>query len=594
MVSDGNGGTAEAEVVVTVLSVNDAPQAVGAVPDQALDEGGGEAALELTPFFEDADGDPLTYRASSSDPNVAAVAVAGTLLTLTPTGYGSAVVTVTAEDPGGLTAMQSFSVNASDRMARAALDETLAAMARGHLASARMTLDRWVGPGAADARSRLTVGGRSIPLDGVGVHAAAERLLAGWTATRDLRGGGLADAGREAEGRLTAATDDDRGPGGPSNPRELAAALGLDGVLGGPMDLGASGGGTEFVFAWGGDEAARNAGGRRGWRLWGQGDLQTFAGDPASDRGYEGDLRTGWAGLDRALGERWLAGVAVARSRGKGDWRAGTAGGRIETSLTAVHPYLSWSDGGTSVWTMAGMGWGSAENTRTAGRLGESDLDLGLGFVEVRRRLAGGFGLRADAAWARLATGAGAETIDGRSATVDQQRLGIELAPSTRLGSLALDLFAEASARRDGGDGQTGSGLEMAGGFRAAAGAVRIDARGRILVLHSAQGYEERGLGLTLSVGQSSTEEGLSLSVSPRWGGSAAASGALWEERFGGPGPAGAAGPAADGPWSLDARGRYALRLPDGRLLACTGGVNRSSTGWGLTVAGGIETGRFR
>ncbi len=39
-VSDGNGGTAEAEVVVAVASVNDPPEAVGAIPDQSLDEGG--------------------------------------------------------------------------------------------------------------------------------------------------------------------------------------------------------------------------------------------------------------------------------------------------------------------------------------------------------------------------------------------------------------------------------------------------------------------------------------------------------------------------------------------------------------------------
>ena len=50
-VTDGNGGTAEAEVEVLVASVNDAPEAVGAIPDQALDEGGGTVALDLGPYF---------------------------------------------------------------------------------------------------------------------------------------------------------------------------------------------------------------------------------------------------------------------------------------------------------------------------------------------------------------------------------------------------------------------------------------------------------------------------------------------------------------------------------------------------------------
>ena len=589
-VADGNGGTAEAEVVVAVASVNDAPEAVGAIPEQALDEGAGSVALDLAPYFEDRDGDPLAYTAVSSDPGVAAVSVAGSALTLTPVGYGPASIEVTARDPGGLSAAQTFAVNASDRMVRAVLDETLAAMARAHLASARMTLGRRVGPGGdADERSRLTVRGRSIPLDRDAARQAAGRLLEGWAVSRLWRGGGLVEAGREAErrlARLAANAANGRARGGPPGPADLAASLGLNG-LGAPVGLGAPGGGTEFLFAWGGGEpGAQDAGSGGRWRFWGQGDLQTFAGDPVPERSYEGDLRTGWAGVDRALGERWLAGVAVARSSGGGDWRAGTAGGRLETSLTAVHPYLRWSDGATSVWTMAGGGRGSAENERATGLVGESDLGLGLGLVEIRRRLTGWFGLRADAAWARLATGAGPESVDDRSAAVDQQRLGIELAPSTHLGALALELFGEASARRDGGAGQTGSGLEVAGGFRAAGGSVRIDAQGRILVLHSAEGYEERGLGVTLSVGSPSDEEGLSLSVSPRWGGPAATSGALWEERLGGLGPP---GPAADGPWSLDARGRYALRLPDGRLLAWSGGFSRSEGGWGLTIGGGLE-----
>ncbi len=202
-------------------------------------------------------------------------------------------------------------------------------------------------------------------------------------------------------------------------PLDMAAVLGLNGY-GTLADLAGApgGGGTEFLFAWGGEaggEAGAQAARSGRWRLWGQGDLQTFVGDPAPERGYEGELRTGWAGLDRTLGERWLAGVSVAKSRGGGDWRAGMASGRLKTSLTAVHPYLRWSDGATSVWTMAGGGRGSAKNARATGRVGESDLDMQLGLVEVRRRFVGWFGLRAGAAWARLRTReGGARNRSGR------------------------------------------------------------------------------------------------------------------------------------------------------------------------------------
>ena len=597
-VTDGNGGTAEAEVEVVVDPVNDAPVPVGAIPEQSLDEGGAAAAFDLTPYFEDPDGDPLTYSASSSDPGVAAVSVAGSTLTVTPVGHGEATVEVTARDLGGLDARQAFGVGASDRMARLALDETLAAMGRAHIASARMTLGRRVGPGGgAESASMLTVRGRRVPLGRDAAREAAGRLLEGWAVSRLWRGGGLAAAGRTFEGRMAewaaAAAD---GSDGPADPAELAAALGVGGLGAFPNPGGTGAGGTEWMFAFGGREGSARPGGA--WRFWGQGDIQTFAGEPSAERGYEGDLRTGWAGIDRTLGARWLVGLAVARSRGRGDWRAGYANGRLETSLTAVQPYLRCSDGATSLWAMAGGGWGSAENTRGpraewgpapplgAARVGTSGLDLRLGLFEARRRFTDWFALRADAAWARLATGAGDETVDGRRAAVDQQRLGIELSPSTRLGGLAIEPFAEASARRDGGAGQTGSGLEVSGGLRAASGPVRIDARGRILVLHSARGYEERGLGVTLTVGSPAANEGLSLSVSPRWGGSANATGALWNERHGALRPN---APAAPEPWSLDARGRWAVRLPGGRLLAWSGGLTRSARGYAFTIGGGFE-----
>ena len=288
-------------------------------------------------------------------------------------------------------------------------------------------------------------------------------------------------------------------------------------------------------------------------------------------------MRTGYVGLDRVLTERWLAGVAVSRSNGAGDWRTGSAEGRLTTRLTAVHPYLSWADGATSVWAMAGGGWGTAENARTSGAddSGESALDLRLGLFEVRRRLAGWFGLRADAAWARLSTERGEETIHGKMVAVHQQRLGIELTGPVRLGGLSLEPFGEASVRRDGGAGQTGTGVEVSGGLRAVGGPVRLDAQGRLLVRHSAAGYEERGMGVTLSIGGQSGE-GLSLSVSPRWGDQAMGGGALWQEEIHHRNQPEA---VAGDPWTLDARAKYATRMSGGQALTWYGSFSRSASG---------------
>ena len=196
--SDPAGWTATATVRVTVLPVNDAPVAVGTIPDQFLDEGGYEETVELTPFFDDIDGDALTFRARSSNTDVVTVTVAGAVLTLTPVVYGSASVTVTAADPGGLTATQTFAVGVDDRLIREVLWNTLAAMARSHLASARMALGRRA---AADAREgpRLTLLGRPVPLG---------RSQAGQTGTGvEFLGGVRAAGGRvriDAQGRMLA------------------------------------------------------------------------------------------------------------------------------------------------------------------------------------------------------------------------------------------------------------------------------------------------------------------------------------------------------------------------------------------------------
>ena len=618
VVTDPEGETASAAVEVTVLSVNDAPVAVGAIPDQPLDEGGGSVDVELTPYFEDIDGDELAYRAASSDTDVATVRVAGAVLTVTPVVYGSAMVTVTAEDPEGLTATQTFTVGVDDRLVRAVLGNTLAAMARSHLASARMTLGRRVEAGGSE-ESRVTVMGRAVPLGKAAARQAAEQMVMGLLSSGACSGSSAHGLGGTSFGTAGAAPGlgayPASGCGGPATggPSLGASAFGGPG-LGGPMSVGmppgSTGGlygfggfgggpdallhGTEFELALGGDEDG--GGGWMGRRLsvWGQGDIQTFHGAPTVyryDARYDGDMRTGYVGVDARLTERWLAGVAVSRSGGRSDWQVGASRGHLKTKLTALHPYAQWSDGTTSVWTMAGGGWGDgeAENVREAtGLLGTSTLGLRLGLVELRRELGatgGGteFGLRADAAWAELRTGEGRETVDGLAAAVNQQRVGAEVARPLRLGPLGLQPFGAAHLRRDGGAGQTGTGVEVAFGLGLTGGIVRLDVQARTLAVHSASGYGERGAGLTLTVG-GQKREGLSLSVSPTWGDAASGTGALWQEevyRHYLP-------EKEQDAFAVDARGDYGMRLPNGGLLSWFGSYSHSPYGRGFLVGGSI------
>ncbi|WP_420616708.1 Ig-like domain-containing protein [Candidatus Palauibacter sp.] len=107
--TDPGGLSAAQNVAVTVSTPNRAPEAVGSIPAQSLDAGE-TVTLEVSGYFRDPDGDALTYTAATSAAGVVSVSISGSSLTVVGVAEGRATVTVTAADPGGLTAVQSAAV----------------------------------------------------------------------------------------------------------------------------------------------------------------------------------------------------------------------------------------------------------------------------------------------------------------------------------------------------------------------------------------------------------------------------------------------------------------------------------------------------
>ena len=89
-------------------AANEPPEALATLPDQRLSGLASTRDVNVSRAFADPDGDALTYAASSAAPHVVAARVSGTLVTLTAAGAGTATIRVTAADPAGLTATQSF------------------------------------------------------------------------------------------------------------------------------------------------------------------------------------------------------------------------------------------------------------------------------------------------------------------------------------------------------------------------------------------------------------------------------------------------------------------------------------------------------
>ena len=109
---DPDGLSASRSISVTVEDggTNQPPRATGSIPGQTLTAGGSARSVNVAQYFTDPDGDRLTYSARSSAQNTVSVRVSGSTVTLTPAAAGTATVTVSAVDPGGLTATQRIAV----------------------------------------------------------------------------------------------------------------------------------------------------------------------------------------------------------------------------------------------------------------------------------------------------------------------------------------------------------------------------------------------------------------------------------------------------------------------------------------------------
>jgi hypothetical protein len=85
----------------SLCPVNHAPVLAGPIADQTLTARAAATVIPLSAWATDADGDGLTYMASSSRPAVVAVAISGGQLRLTPKVAGTASINLRASDGKG-------------------------------------------------------------------------------------------------------------------------------------------------------------------------------------------------------------------------------------------------------------------------------------------------------------------------------------------------------------------------------------------------------------------------------------------------------------------------------------------------------------
>ena len=240
--------------------------------------------------------------------------------------------------------------------------------------------------------------------------------------------------------------------------------------------------------------------------LWGRGAITRF--DAREDAlELDGEVASVLLGVDLTRG-RGTAGLALAHSRGDGAYRSSSGAGEVEGTLTGLYPWGRYEvNDRLSVWGVAGYGAGTLTLTREGTAPIETGLALATGAVGahglmVKAPAEGGLELaaRSDAMLVRTASTELREStgiLAASEADVTRLRLGLEGTwRGLETGGRTFVPTLELGVRHDGGDAETGFGVEVGAGFSWTDTARRVKAelRARGLLTHEAEGFRERGL----------------------------------------------------------------------------------------------------
>ena len=136
--------------------------------------------------------------------------------------------------------------------------------------------------------------------------------------------------------------------------------------------------------------------------------------------------------------------------------------------------------------------------------------------------------LKSDAFLLRMTS----DAVEGmESAKADARRLRLILDASRSFetgGGGMLTPSLELGLRHDGGDAETGTGVEVGAGLRYAGGGVTVEGTVRSLVAHEAGAYEEWGASGSIRIDPGASGRGLSLTLAPTWGNASSGTERLW------------------------------------------------------------------
>ena len=500
--------TSAAQDVLFNLQIGDDPMKVG-----------------LAQYFFDADGDMLTYSVQMSGDSIRLDAsnIDAGEVTIGAHRKGRTEVVATATDPGGRSVEFMFAAQVGDAEIKAAAQQGLAGYGRSVLSSVSSAISSRIESNRADNGMNLTKY-RPIkrqPTPPIATPAPQQRPIARESVQMPQQRPQVQAQPAPAPAPTPRAQPQQRKSGvswnslGNGNGRASGSNFRMSNLV--PQNF---------------SQSLTGGNGVGSWSVWGTADSQNFEG-----ANYDGSATNVYFGADVKSMQSLLLGAAVARNSGSYDYTRGNATQTMDVSVTSVLPYFAIEPTRRSlVWGVIGGGRGEAETTVTNSENESSDLSLFTGALGGRMTIAQSgsleLGVRGDFAYADMSTENGAGAADELSAAVNRTRIGLEGSYTQAFaGGGALTPFGEISLRSDGGDGITGTGVEVAGGFRFGSEKFRLELNGRMLATHSEEDFKESGISLMAVLNSSAMGTGLSFSLTPSWGSSTQSQNAIWAER---------------------------------------------------------------
>ncbi len=263
--------------------------------------------------------------------------------------------------------------------------------------------------------------------------------------------------------------------------------------------------------------------------FWGRASANRFDG-ATNEIGLDGEVLTGLVGADYARGD-WLFGLALTHSLSEGGYTSeGANAGKVDASLTAALPYLSLqANPRLKLWGAGGYGIGEV-TLKTGGASYRADTDWTMAAAGVRGDLLDAAGNRpavaviGDGLWMR-STSDEIAALSTADTFVTRLRLGVEASYDFNFDGMGdLTPRVEAGARHDGGDAETGAGMDLGVGinWKAPVFGLSLDVAGRMLILHENEDFADRGISAAVVFDPNpESERGPSLSLRQAIGGSA-------------------------------------------------------------------------